>query len=250
MFEQATAKVSNGISTLAQSGPLHSPEINVGKPERILSLVGGSVLAGYGLSRPNLGGLLLFGLGGSLLYRGITGHCHLYSALDINTSDQARGERTAIPAGEGVKIEQAIVVNRPVEDVYRFWRRLENLPRIMRHLESVEEEGNRSHWVAKGPMDVPVEWDAEIITERENELIGWRSLPGSTVATAGSVHFTETPIGTEVRVTLKYEPPAGKIGAAIAKLFGRDADQQISEDLEKFKSMMEKGKKPEFANAG
>lgn len=245
MLETTASKITGGISTLAESGPLHSPEINVGKAERILSMVGGSVLAGYGFSRPNVGGLLLAGLGGALLYRGLTGHCQLYDLLDLDTSNQDRGERTSIPAGEGLRVEQAIVIARSVEDVYRFWRRLENLPRIMRHLESVEEEGNRSHWVAKGPLGLRAEWDAQIISEGENEVIGWRSLPGSTVATAGSVHFTETPIGTEVRVILKYEPPAGKVGAAFAKLFGRDPDHEITEDLEQFKAMMESGSRRE-----
>ena len=114
----------------------------------------------------------------------------------------------------------------------------------MRHLESVTEEGNRSHWVAKAPLGTSVSWDAEIITERANELIGWRSLPGSTVDTAGSVHFQSAAggRGTEVRVELKYDPPAGKVGATLAECLGEAPEQQIEEDLTTFKRMMEAGK--------
>jgi uncharacterized membrane protein len=117
----------------------------------------------------------------------------------------------------------------------------------MNHLESVRVcDEKRSHWVAKGPLGVRVEWDAEIITERPNELIGWRSLPGSEVDTAGSVHFTPAPggRGTEVRVVLKYDPPGGKVGATLAKLFGRSGSQEIQEDLRHFKEIMEAGEVP------
>jgi uncharacterized membrane protein len=160
------------------------------------------------------------------------------------------GARTSIPAGEGVKIEESITVNRPVAEVFRYWRRLANLPQFMTHLESVSEtDAKHSHWVAKGPMGISAEWDAEIITERENELIGWRSLPGSTVATAGSVHFRPSPAGwgTQIDVVLKYEPPAGKVGAMIARLFGKAPRQEISCDLNRFKSILEGG---ERASAG
>jgi uncharacterized membrane protein len=114
----------------------------------------------------------------------------------------------------------------------------------MRHLESVTEKGSRSHWVAKAPLGASVSWDAEIITERPNELIGWRSLPDSTVDSAGSVHFrlTADGRGTEVRVELKYDPPAGKIGAKLACWLGESPKQQIEEDLTSFKRMMEAGK--------
>lgn len=140
-----------------------------------------------------------------------------------------------------------MVINRPPEELYAFWRNFENLPRIMQHLKSVRSTGgNRSHWVAQGPFGSPAEWEAEIITERPNETIGWRSLPGSVVDTAGSVHFQRTPgdRGTEVRVVLKYDPPAGKAGAAIAWLTGAVPEHQIREDLRRFKRFMETGEVP------
>jgi uncharacterized membrane protein len=134
---------------------------------------------------------------------------------------------------------------RPAHELFHFWRDFENLPRIMRHLELVQVlSPTRSHWVADGPLSLRFEWDAEIITEKENALIGWRSLPGSAVDTAGSVHFTPLAggAGTEVKVVLKYNPPAGKVGAAIAGLMGQSPDQQIAEDLRTFKWVMEFGR--------
>jgi len=137
-----------------------------------------------------------------------------------------------------------VTINRPPEDLYRFWRNFENLPRFMRHLESVSETGaGRSHWVAKAPAGSTVEWDAEIYNEKEGEMIAWRTLEGADVASAGSVHFEEAPggRGTLMRVVLKYDPPAGKLGAIIARLFGENPEQQIAEDLGRFKQLMETG---------
>ena len=146
-----------------------------------------------------------------------------------------------------VKVEKTVTINKSAQDLYRFWHNFENLPRFMKHLAAVRNLGNkRSHWVARGPLGKQVAWDAEIITEEPNRLIAWRSLEGSEVATAGSVHFTPAPggRGTEVRVEMKYDPPAGKVGALIAKLFGEDPARQIQEDLRRFKQLMETGEIP------
>jgi len=148
---------------------------------------------------------------------------------------------------EAKKIEVNITVERPAPGLYRFWRNLENLGQFMSHLESVKETGNnRSHWVAYGPLGYRAEWDAEIFNERPNELIAWRSLEGSTVDTAGSVHFKPAPQGrgTEVSVTLKYDPPAGKAGNLAAWLFGESPQQTVREDLRRFKQFMETGEVP------
>jgi uncharacterized membrane protein len=220
-----------------------SPTVNVGDAERLASFVGGTALAAFGLARGTLGGLALAAVGGCLVYRGVSGHCDVYKALGVSTAER-HGARTSIPAGHGVKVEESIAVRKSPEEVYRFWRNLENLPRFMHHLESVRDlDGRRSHWVAKGPLGARVEWDAEIITDHPNEAIGWRSLPGSEVDTAGSVHFRRTPDGrgTEVRVVLKYDPPGGKAGAAAARLLGQDPACQIREDLRSFQQMLEAG---------
>lgn len=222
-----------------QTGP-----VNVGPIERWACGVGGSILMIQGLKERHIGGLALAALGGMLAYRGITGHCALYQTLGVNTAHDEQGPASSVPAQQGVKITQTVTINRPASELYQFWRRLENLPRIMRHLKSVSSlGGNRSHWVAEGPLGLSAEWDAEIYNERENELIAWRSLEGSQVDTAGSVHFVPAAgnRGTEVHASLKYNPPAGQIGIAVARLFGKSANQQVREDLRLFKQMMEAG---------
>ena len=142
-------------------------------------------------------------------------------------------------------MEKVITINRTPEELFAFWRNFENLPTFMNHLELVamRDEGI-SHWVAKGPAGMYVEWDARIINEVQNKVIGWQSLEGSTISTAGSVNFHEDPYGTRVTVHLQYNPPGGKLGAAVAKLFGEVPNQTIREDLRRFKQLMETGEIP------
>jgi uncharacterized membrane protein len=231
-----TASRSSGLQTQATQA---KAPMNVADVERIASMFGGGALALFGLSQRSLPGIGLALLGTALLQRGYSGQCQLYRALNFSTA-QPRGPATSVPAGEGVKLQKTVTVNRSPGEIYRFWRFFTNLPRFMSHLESVTSQGNRSHWVAKGPMGMRFEWDAEVINDRPNELIAWRSLPGSTVDTAGSVHFLPTfGGGTEVQVTLKYNPPGGKIGASLAGLFGQAPEQQIEDDLHRFKQLME-----------
>jgi len=218
--------------------------VNVGDMERVVSAVVGGGMTVLGLSRGSASGAACALMGAGLLYRGLTGHCHLYGALGVSTVERNRA--TAVPAQQGVRVEQSITIDRSPEELFQFWRDFENLAQFMEHLESVKCEGNRSHWVAKAPLGMSVEWDAEIINERENEMIAWRSLPGSEVQTAGSVHFQGAPggRGTAVTVNLKYNPPGGKLGAAAAKLFGEEPEQQISNDLRRLKQIMESSEFP------
>jgi uncharacterized membrane protein len=214
---------------------------NVGDTERLLSGLAGGALAVFGFTGRGPG-LLSALVGGSLLWRGVTGHCACYRAMGINTGGP--GGAASVPAGHGVRVEESVVVNKPVAEVYRAWRKFDQLPRFMTHLKEVRDLGNgKSHWVAKAPLGMTVEWDAEIVTERENELIGWKSLPGADVDTAGSVHFWPAPgtSGTKVTVILKYDPPAGKVGAAAARWLGGAPGQQVRDDLRRFKEMMEGG---------
>jgi uncharacterized membrane protein len=214
--------------------------VNVGKTERLISGVAGAAVIALALRRNRLRGLLL-PVGGSLLSRAVSGRCPVNRALGRNTATGNRGSSVAsVDRGQGIKVERSVRVNRPPEEVYRFWRQLENLPRFMDHLESVTVlDENRSHWVAKAPAGARVEWEASIHNEIENELIAWRSLPGADVDNAGSVHFTPAGGGTEVRVVLSYDPPAGKVGATVAKLLGEEPGQQVEEDLRRFKQVME-----------
>ena len=213
---------------------------NVGKTERVASAIGGGALAAYGLKRGGWSGVLLAVAGGSLLKRGVTGYCEVYDALGVDSAEE-KNENVSVEGGAGVKVEKSIIVEKSPEELYHFWRDFKNLPKVMSHLERVETSGagNKSHWVAKAPLGRTVEWDAEIITDHPNEMISWRSLENSEVANAGSVHFTPAANGTEVRVVLKYDPPGGKIGAAVAKLFGEEPETQIADDLVRFKGLME-----------
>lgn len=147
---------------------------------------------------------------------------------------------------KGIHAKRAIVINRPAAELYAFWRNFENLPCFMRHLESVSVGDSRSHWVAKAPLGGTVEWDAEIIEERQNQLIAWRSVEGSDVQIAGSVRF-EPAIGgrgTIVRVNMQVKPPGGKIVAKLARFFAETPDKQTGDDLRRFKQLMETGEIP------
>lgn len=220
--------------------------VNVGDKERLFSMLAGGALGIYGLSRSSLAGLGLAAVGGSLLYRGMTGHCTMYQALGVCTASP-RGSATSVRAGHGIKIDESTIVNRDVGTLWRYWRKLENLGRFMQHLHSVEEhDDRRSHWVACAPLGYRLHWEAEIINEKENELIAWRSVDGSDVDTAGSVHFRELPNGrgTEIRVILKYDAPAAQIAEPLARMMGESPQQQIHEDLRRFKQVMETGEVP------
>lgn len=230
-----------------RSKPAHNPTRyrNISETERVLSLAAGVGLGLVGLARGRLSGLALGAMGAALAWRGYSGHCQCYEALGINTA--RRNSSTAVPAREGCKIEKTIVVDCSPAELYSFWRRFENLPRVMRHLKNVEcSDSLRSHWVAEGALGKDVEWDAEIINERENEMIAWRSLPGGDIETAGSVHFRRLSHGhgTEVTVSMKYNPPAGKVGAQIVSLLGEGLEDKLDADLATFQQVMETGVEP------
>jgi uncharacterized membrane protein len=174
------------------------------------------------------------------------------AALDVSCARQlgrdgsgyTSAARRQKKANRAVRVERVTTINKPVHEIYQFWRNFENLPRFMRHLKSVERlDDTRSRWRAKGPAGLTFEWDAEIVQDRPDEWIAWRSIEGSDVENSGSVRFRPAPgaRGTEVRVQLQYEPPAGAIGRTLAKLFGEEPDQQIHEDLHRFKQLMETG---------
>ncbi len=167
------------------------------------------------------------------------------AALDVLCARQL-GREGAPPERQSatVHVEHAITVNRPIEQVYGFWRNFENFPRFMAHLESVEKIGERrSRWRAKGPAGTSFEWAADTLEEVENERIVWESIEGSDVRSRGAVHFDRAPgaRGTEVRVKLEYTPPGGSLGRAVAWLFGEEPAQQVRDDLRRFKQIIETG---------
>jgi uncharacterized membrane protein len=218
----------------SQTQTIHT---NMGQFERYASIVVGVILLLTFLRR-SLFSIVIGLTGAYLLQRGMSGYDFLYSVLGIKREGEG--------SPQSVIVRRSTTVNKPVEEVYNFWRDFENLPRFMQHLKAVAVNNGRSHWVAKAPLDRTVEWDAEITDERENELIAWRSVEGADIRNKGEVHFRPAPDnqGTEVDVTLQYDPPGGSLGAAVAKLLGEEPDVQVREDLRRFKEFMETGEMP------
>ena len=165
-------------------------------------------------------------------------------------ADRYSDTRSKLGGSRGIHVEYSVLIHKRAAQLFRYWRDFENLPKFMEHLESVavREEGI-SHWVAKGPAGITVEWDAHIINEVEDKLIAWQSLRGSEVATAGSVTFEEADQATVVHVHMQYSPPGGKLGAAIAFAFGEEPNLQVQEDLRRFKWLMETGTIPTVARS-
>lgn len=209
--------------------------LTAGDIEHIAAFLSGATLVAFGLSRKSAPGLALAALGGGLMYRGLNGYKRVYDLLGIEPHKLSE-------LGRSVLVEKKAFINVPPERLYDFWKNLENLPKFMRHLVAVEDLGNgRSHWVAKGPAGSVVEWEAEITRDIPNEMIGWRSVEGSDVDNAGSVRFLpgRSSDGTEVRVTLRYNPPGDILGAVAARLFGRDPGTEIEQDLKHLKALLE-----------
>lgn len=234
-----------GLESISRRIPIPR---NVQGAERTASLVGGAALLAAGMLGGTKTRAFTSVAGGALLFRGLLGYCPVKHGLLGDESEGSGQARSAVmDHDEGITVEKSVTVRRSPEELYQYWRAFENLPAIMDHLKSVEVlDDTRSHWVAKAPAGTDVEWDAEIINDVPNELIGWRSLPDSGVANAGSVHFSEAPgnRGTEVRVRLRYDPKFGRVGAGVARLFGENPEQQLAGDLRRFKQTMEAGETP------
>lgn len=211
----------------------------MGDVERIASAVAGGALLVYGVSRKDTLGAILGLVGGIFAARGAVGHCMAYDALGVDHSDRKIGIQKMV-SGK-INVKKAITVNESAEKLYKFWRDFENLPKFMNHLESVEKRDNLySHWKAKAPLGYKVEWDAEITNEIENRLIEWKSSEGADIPNSGKVEFRPTSDrGTEMTVSINYDAPGGKLGSLFAKIFGEAPEQQVSEDLRRFKSLME-----------
>jgi uncharacterized membrane protein len=214
---------------------------NLGNTERLISGLTGAAVLVLSLRTKRLRPVL-FPLATGLIAKAFTGYSAKRALKGLSRGKAPVSPVASVGGGQGIKVEQSVTINRPVVEVYRFWRNFENLPRFMDHLESVTViDETRSHWVAKGPAGTRIEWDAVIHNELDDELIAWRSLPGSEVNNAGSVHFTPTAHGTEVRVVLSYEPPAGRVGAFVARLLGEEPSKQVEDDLRRFKQVMDSG---------
>jgi len=239
-------RVGSAESALARRR-WQATHVNIDAGERWVSLIGGSLLVVFGLSRGGRAGALAALGGGALVCRGARGHSQLYEMPGLTHRPTHVARVTSLAHRRGVAVRRTVTINKPIEDVYAFWRDFENLPRFMRHLESVTcEVPRRSHWVARAPAGRRFAWDAEIVDERPNELIAWRSLADADVRNAGSVSFEpgRSGRGTTIRVSLSYAPPGGRLAAVIAKLFGEAPGQQIHDDLRRLKQLLEAGEVP------
>jgi uncharacterized membrane protein len=242
-----------------QAWRINTGSVNVGRNERIVSTVAGGLLAAWGLRRRGRAGYSMALMGAELIYRGVTGHCHTYSALGMDTTPHERpedGTPAEIDHAKTVDVRHSIMINRPAAELFAMWRDFSQLPRFMDHLERVDVLSNtRSHWVTKGPIGTHISWDAEIVDERENEWIAWRAVEPAQVPNNGTVMFREVGGVTEVFVTLEAQPPAGKLGDMVARMFGKSPDRQVRVALKRFKELAEgsNGKqqgKAEGANTG
>lgn len=217
---------------------------NVGAIERLISLGTGALLGTYAVRRLGMPGAVAGAVGAYMVYRGATGCCPVYGFLGLDTAGEGAtyNPNASVPYGRGVRVEESISVARTPTELYAFWRRLDTLPQFMDHLEEVTVlTDTRSRWRVRAPAGSRATWEAEIINDVPGELIGWRSLPGSAIHHAGSVHFDRRNGMTEVRVVLEYAPPARYIGASIARILGEEPQHQIAEDLRRFKAIVERG---------
>jgi uncharacterized membrane protein len=159
-------------------------------------------------------------------------------------TDKRRPDMPALAGAKGLHVERTVTIQRAAADLYQVWRDLERLPQLMTHVEYVTPtDGGRSRWVVRGPAGIRLTWEAEMVADEPGRLIAWRSVGEGDVEHAGSVRFTPAPgdRGTEVKVILTYAPPVGRIGAGVATLYGMSADQEVREDLRRFKQRMEAG---------
>ncbi|MBK8022276.1 MAG: SRPBCC family protein [Chloroflexi bacterium] len=218
--------------------------VNVSKTERDLSTFAGTAFLVLALMRPRRLAALLGPVGLYMLYQGVTGHSPIYALLGLNRAVHEEGAAISVPHQQGLRVVHSVTIARPVAEIYAFWRDFTNLPQFMRHLESVTSLGEgRSRWKVKGPVGTTIEWDAVLVNDEVNRVIGWRTLENPTVDHAGSVRFKPATgdRGTEVTVELEYHPVGGALGAAFATLLGVSPDRQIWEDLQRLKQHLEVG---------
>ncbi|MEJ6484403.1 SRPBCC family protein [Nostoc punctiforme UO1] len=218
--------------TSTSGDKLSTSETEASEVERWASLIGGGAMVLMGLRQGSLRGALTALAGGGLIYQGATKQSTIQQAQE------------AIGINQPIKVEKTVTINKPADELYRFWHNFENLPTFMKHLKSVKVHNEkRSHWIANAPLGNSVEWDADILEDRENEFISWASVEGADVDNSGFVRFKKAPgdRGTEVKVVLEYNPPGGALAATVAKLFGEEPEQQIGDELRRFKMLMEAG---------
>ncbi len=210
------------------------PEENPSDLERWGSLIGGGALVLMGLQQRSLKGVLMAVAGGGLMYQ---------AAQNKSTIGKAQ-EALGLNHSQNIRVEKTVTINRSAEELYQFWRNFHNLPKFMKHIKSIiVYDERRSHWVATAPLGTTVEWDAEVIKDEPNHLIAWSSVENPDIENSGFVRFQPATgnRGTEVKVVIEFSPPGGAVTTTLAKLFGEEPEQQIGDDLNRFKQLMEAG---------
>lgn len=221
-------------------------QTNVGRPERVISAVGGGVLLGFGLKRGSLAGTAMGIAGGDLLARGLTGHSVIYQLLGTRTTGDASSE--AMP--EQPEIVRAVTILKPAADLYHQWRDPKQLSRIMGNEFEVTPSGDHQvHWAVKTPVGKTIEWDARITEDAPGERIAWQSDDGAPIPNRGAVEYQSAPIdrGTEVTLHLRFDPPGGALGDTVAKVLGFAPAILAMNALRRAKSLAETGETPTSA---
>jgi uncharacterized membrane protein len=233
MFAIGLREIASGLGILSRPNPAPFLWSRVGGDVMDLALLGRE-LNSEGAERPRVAAATAAVLGVTLL--------DLYTSQQF--SRRPNGAAVGTQQERGVLVKEAVTVKTTPEAAYSFWRDFQNLPRFMSHLASVRATGpNRLHWNAEGPAGLKFEWEAEIMDDRPNELIAWRSVPGGDIESSGSVEFRRAPgdRGTEVIMELRYQPPGGRLVAKLAKFLGKALEVQVERDLRTFKQIMEVG---------
>jgi uncharacterized membrane protein len=216
---------------------------NVSETERVVTGIGGAILVLSGLRRGGISGLLRLAAGGALVARASTGHCPMYE----NMGDDQQEQRLARQHGweHAAVTRESIVINRPREQLFSFWRDFANLSKVMTHVERVDViDSRRSRWLMQLPLGKELQWNSSVTEERQNERIAWSADDNADVRNAGWVEFRDASggRGTEVIVQLAYEPPGGEIGNVLAKLWPQSPGALLKSDLKEFKEKVESGR--------
>ena len=222
---------------------------NVGAFERVASTIAGTLLVTGGLRRPSPARLITAVAGAGLIYRGVTGHCHVYGTLGVNTA--ARHKSGAEIAADAPEVKRSITIGKSPEELYVFWRDPENLRKIVANFAEVTPGRDGTlHWRARGPLKQVFEWDSEHTEEQANRALAWQTLPGGTLVNRGRITFEPAPdgLGTQVALDMQFEPPLGTLGAGLVNALHKIPRAIAGQTLRRFKSLAETGEIPTLSH--
>lgn len=205
-------------------------------PARLLAGLAGGALMGACLKRRDAFGVMIGTAGFGLLT------CSLANQPLTNLIG-------AGPDGNAIEVKKTLNLHAPIGQVFEFWNDYRNFPRFLSNVREVTplDGHGRSHWTVAGPAGVPIEWTAEVTRFVRNEVLAWRTAPDSTLHNEGEIHFEPTNGGTRIHIRLRYHPPGGALGHALARLFGADPKSEMDADLVRMKTLLETGHAPRHA---